>query len=382
MIVTSGSFLSVMFFTSLFISLIWIFARKTKLILQTGVGVLIGCVIIVIGRLLFPFEISFSNNIAVPVILPNIVKLFSTPIGNLFDHVVHYSDIIYFIWVVGIIIKAIYTTHIYGSFKKSLKSMTVVSNYRIDDIVEKLSNKYPKISCIKIIKTNWVSTPMIFGLLKPTIILPEIEFADDELRYILHHEITHYYNKDIWIRFIIELLCIVYWWNPFVYILKKQISRILEVRTDIQVTKSLSEIEEIDYLKCLLKIAKTRLATDVNRFAVPFTYRGESGLVQRSDMILNNVHKTKVRVINIIVLLTIVLILIFISLSFSFEAYSIDTETANTTFELTNETSFLIDNNDGTYDVYLNNNYIATIPVIEEPFTELPIYKNIEESKK
>lgn len=63
-----------------------------------------------------------------------------------------------------------------------------------------------------------VSTPMLTGLIKPAILLPEKPIADDEMELILEHELTHYKHKDLWINLIGILALSMHWFNPILYL--------------------------------------------------------------------------------------------------------------------------------------------------------------------
>lgn len=62
-----------------------------------------------------------------------------------------------------------------------------------------------------------------------------------------------------------------------------------------------------------------------------------------------------------------------ISLIFVFEPYRVDTANATTTFKATDRNLFYIDNKDGTYDLYLDNQYFATESEILD--SSIPIYE-------
>lgn len=51
----------------------------------------------------------------------------------------------------------------------------------------------------------------------------------------------------------INILCIVFWWNPFVYILKGDMYQSIEIRCDQTVTKKLKSAERGNYLTVILK---------------------------------------------------------------------------------------------------------------------------------
>ena len=114
-----------------------------------------------------------------------------------------------------------------------------------------------------------IQAPFIFGLYHPVIALPEIKLSKDEWYYILIHEISHFYQRDLWIRFFFELLRIIYWWNPLIYLLQKRLIDLQEIQTDLFATKHLNETQKMDYLECLIHVAKQQ-SFNPNRKTSPF----------------------------------------------------------------------------------------------------------------
>uniref|UniRef100_UPI001D010544 M56 family metallopeptidase n=1 Tax=Paenibacillus polymyxa TaxID=1406 RepID=UPI001D010544 len=78
-------------------------------------------------------------------------------------------------------------------------------------------------SRIRLLEITLVNYPIMYGLLRPTIVLPIETYTKEEQYFIMRHELQHYFYKDNWRKQIIEILCALYWWNPFVYILRKQL---------------------------------------------------------------------------------------------------------------------------------------------------------------
>lgn len=67
-------------------------------------------------------------------------------------------------------------------------------------------------------------SPAITGLLHPILIMPdEQSFSETELKYICLHEIAHYKEHHLWLEFLMEIICRIHWWNPFVQHLKKNL---------------------------------------------------------------------------------------------------------------------------------------------------------------
>ena len=83
--------------------------------------------------------------------------------------------------------------------------------------------------------------------------IPDKKYSREELHYIILHEYAHLDNKDILTIQLINILCIVFWWNPFVYILKGDMYQSIEIRCDQTVTKKLKSAERGNYLTVILK---------------------------------------------------------------------------------------------------------------------------------
>lgn len=153
----------------------------------------------------------------------------------------------------------------------------------------------------------------------------------------------------------------------------------LEIHTDLTITKSMDELERIEYLECLLKIAKYNANRQLNKLALTFDSESTSMLSQRFHIILENPNqKEKFRFKSIFLTIPI-LFLVILSFSFVFEPYFIPPNDAYGTVELTNENSYLIQNQDNTYDLYINDQFFGTVNEIKDSYANLVIYKNIRE---
>lgn len=82
---------------------------------------------------------------------------------------------------------------------------------------------------------------MVYGFFTPKIYMPKIHFSDEELYYILSHEYYHFLNRDIWIKLFIYIICSIFWFNPFIHILKTNLIHMLEIRCDNKVISDKTE---------------------------------------------------------------------------------------------------------------------------------------------
>ena len=76
-----------------------------------------------------------------------------------------------------------------------------------------------------------VGTPVAFGLLRPTVLLPEAllqKLSLAEMRPILAHELAHCRRGDLWINWLQLLLLVLWWFHPLLWTLNRTIRRIRE----------------------------------------------------------------------------------------------------------------------------------------------------------
>ncbi|MDE7283433.1 MAG: M56 family metallopeptidase, partial [Lachnospiraceae bacterium] len=161
-----------------------------------------------------------------------------------------------FLWLAGAVCrfsvqtgKYIHLIHMIGKcpgyFKHDMKAVT-----------DRINREYGKSGSFKVLLVPGIKTPAIFGLIHPKILMPETDYTEKEIYYILKHEMLHYYQHDMMIKILWETLCSVFWWNPAVFLLKKQITRVLELKVDRLLTAGFSEEEKISYLECIVKSMK------------------------------------------------------------------------------------------------------------------------------
>lgn len=76
--------------------------------------------------------------------------------------------------------------------------------------------------------------PVLWGIRRPTVILPVQEYSDEELKVIFVHELTHYKNNDILWRRIVAVLIGIHFFNPLVWKLHKLLRKWSEYTCDFE----------------------------------------------------------------------------------------------------------------------------------------------------
>lgn len=84
-----------------------------------------------------------------------------------------------------------------------------------------------------------IKTPMMVGLLHPVVLLPQVDFSQDELPLILKHELVHYRRKDLWYKALMLLTMSIHWFNPVVHLMVKSVLNLCEISCDEEVLKGI-----------------------------------------------------------------------------------------------------------------------------------------------
>ena len=70
------------------------------------------------------------------------------------------------------------------------------------------------------------------------------------------HEYTHFLNHDTAVKLLVTLYCIIFWWNPVVYLLQKDLEQTLELKCDRAIAQTLNAQERTAYLRAILSAMK------------------------------------------------------------------------------------------------------------------------------
>lgn len=102
------------------------------------------------------------------------------------------------------------------------------------------------------VRRTWLlDAPLVIGLIRPTLYLPEA-ISDADLRYVLAHESTHYKRRDLLYKWLVLAVASVHWFNPLMRVISRQIDAECEASCDFEVTRRLSDAETADYMSMIL----------------------------------------------------------------------------------------------------------------------------------
>lgn len=123
------------------------------------------------------------------------------------------------IWAIGVIVSLAKYTIQYRRFNQIIKrwGKKVEDPYTLESFMWIKAKMGLEDKNIGLLSVKTISTPMLTGLFRPVILLPEKPIEDDEMELILEHELTHYKHKDILVNLIGVVAISLHWFNPIVY---------------------------------------------------------------------------------------------------------------------------------------------------------------------
>src|SRR5205823_482984 len=112
-----------------------------------------------------------------------------------------------------------------------------VTEARCLQILHELGHRLALTRTPVLLETARPLPPMTWGLLSPTILLPESwrEWPLERLRVVLAHELIHVRRFDYFSQVSVQIACALYWFHPLAWLAAGQLSRERELSCDDEV---------------------------------------------------------------------------------------------------------------------------------------------------
>ncbi len=161
------------------------------------------------------------------------------------------------LYLFPIISLSIFLKHIlsYSKFCKELNKTLQYPNEELAESFKSAKNEMHIKSNVKIFESSFIDSPMLIGFIFPKIIIPCEDFKKSELKNILLHELNHFRQKDILLKWLMTFAVSIHFFNPIIYLLRKELNRFCELSCDESVVKSMKAEDKQLYGETLIKIA-------------------------------------------------------------------------------------------------------------------------------
>lgn len=266
---------------------------------------------------IFPFrpqiDLSFLSaqmtNIPVTPVQPIINAISSLPdAGNVVNSPVAIPLwlVLVALWIVGVVSVVMYHALRHGRFMKMVRRWSepvtdLESLGTLDGLTSELGIK----TKVGLSVCQSITSPMLVGFFRPSILLPPIKIADDELSLILKHELIHFQRHDLWYKAVILTATALHWFNPVVYIMAKATAIQCEISCDALVLRDADFQQRKQYGETIIGVvrngSKLRTALSTNFLG------GKKGMKNRISSIMDTKRK-KTGVIILCIVLACIMI--------------------------------------------------------------------------
>ncbi len=221
-----------------------------------GLSALVLLYLFSIMRIIFLMELPDVIELGIDKVYPEVYRFLTT--NHSYGERLNFSyiDALVCIWVAGIIILMI---RYIVNYHKAMRSITKYASpcgqheYTSLDAVKRDIGKSMEVSLCTVPN---ISVPFGIGVFRRTILLPQHNFTDRELYYILLHEYTHFLNHDIPVKMMVSVFCCIFWWNSVAYLLKADLEQTLEMKCDASVARYLDTQGKAAYLRTIVGVIK------------------------------------------------------------------------------------------------------------------------------
>lgn len=168
------------------------------------------------------------------------------------------NDFIYWLYAwfpkIWLIISISILLYYYVIYKIYIIKLDVIEekNIMIENIINTQKHNMKITKNIKYAFSNKINTPITIGIINKKIIIPK-NFEILDYKYIMKHELFHLKNKDVEFKFMCVLLESIYFFNPIIKLLTKQINEIIELNCDYNILEKENDLYRKEYGNILLK---------------------------------------------------------------------------------------------------------------------------------
>lgn len=372
--VSVTSVLNFSVFITIALAIMSLFLRKGRLVRKVGPSCIMYLLMALIIRMFIPIEIKLAQEIPVVDVLSPLFRVLNYSINIFGIIVLRVYHILFVVWILGAVIAILCKL---VSYRKIRRYTSVLPLTDSEEIIKRIGNDTfaDLLNTVKVAYSNEVNSPYLIGFFNPLIVLPTIDYTDEQLKYVVIHELMHAKNKDIFWKILVDILCTVFWWNPIFSYLRDQLFKMIEIRNDREIIKDFDDNEIVGYLECLMNTAIHVAGKDV-LFSVSFSRSDFEELRLRMGMVSENRKYSRVTQI---VLTIFTCVIIMLTTLYIVEPITFPTEEElDGGVLLSEENTFLVETSEG-YDVYVDDEYLFTTNDLR-PFWRVPIYESIEEA--
>lgn len=262
-------------------------------------------------RIILPLDFTFAVVIPDSRIYPNIYRWLTAERFHIGEYPIDLVKIPLFIWAFGSSISLIRYVFSYRDIMRSATVGAVPADERVEAILRQVAAEERRKLKVSTYVLPRIESPYGLGIFRRMILLPNLDYSDEELYYILKHEYTHFLSYDILMKQVVMIFCMLFWWNPAVYLLKRDFDQAVEIKCDTFVTKKMSKAERTAYLKAILSSLHNQKSTAGMPYVSTSLSKDDEFIKARFNAVMGQKKSKRYYIMNACVIICYTLIILF-----------------------------------------------------------------------
>lgn len=382
MSVSVFSFWMAMLCSTVLILLVHLLRKKPGFIRSFGVSTLLFLYFLCFFRMVVPLELPFVQVIGLEKGYAALFELARAGEVALQGFQLNLLELLFILWVGVAVCRFLYFVGRYLWEKRKLERFQHNRSPLAEQVFARVQEESSKHLQVRVFVCPDIPGPMGIGIRKKDILLPHRDYTEEELYYVLQHEYTHFVHRDLTVRFLTCVFVCVFWWNPAVYLLNRDVEQMLEIKCDLAVTDGRSKSEKIAYLTAILSALRDggeekNPAFSAGTHLLP--RRMDNALLERFHMITRG-ENAKRASWHRLALLTVSVALLFASYLFVIQPKYLPStsEFSSDTVDPVDvvQVLYLVEHEDGSYSVVMSNG--DTYPITDEDTLDMMLAQNYE----
>lgn len=222
-------------------------------------------------------------------------------------HQADLGDILVGIWACGSLIVLLYYFIGHLMFHRCMMQRSEVC--REENILRAVSEiaaqlKLKRVPQIRI--ANRMETgPFSIGFFHNKIVLPDADYEEKDLQYVIRHELVHCAGRDAQLKVIFVLANIIHWFNPLVWLMKTLADQDIELACDEKVLAASTKDERKEYSEVIMSY----ITAEVPGKSVIFTgYAHDFKFLKKRFSGIFNTHKKSGKFIGCLLVVLLILV--------------------------------------------------------------------------
>lgn len=244
-----------------------------------------------IVRIILPIDFSFTYGISVRGMFSNLYDLLWFDKYSIGQYELSILEILFLVWLAVALVKLIRFGVNHWRTGRMLDLLDEREDIQCRAVLQRVFETTGRKRQVRVLYHQGITMPVSMGIRKWKIILPAQTYTDEDLYHILMHEYTHLLNGDLKVKMLTCMFVCIFWWNPVVYLLEKDLECSLEMKCDLCVTEKLPREEVAGYLQTIVKAIRSR-GNQKNSYpmneAVSLGDNGKSEILQRFEFVRNS----------------------------------------------------------------------------------------------